>query len=299
MGIEAAPENAEEIIKSTPRPGHADFAGAIKYAHEDIRNVLERASARETLGRVAAGAVAKRLLAEFDIEVLGCTAAIGEVEVDTRAMTLKRIRVADEEPLIRCPDADAAEEMKRAIDAAKVAGDTLGGIFEVRVVGAPIGLGSYAHWEDKLSTRLAGALMSIQSVKGVEIGLGFEAARRRGSAVHDELLYDEERRGYYRETNNAGGIEGGMSNGEQIVLRAALKPISTLMRPLRTVDMATHEPAEALVERSDVCVVPRASVVGEAVVAFELARTMQEKFGGDSLGEMRRNYEGYLSYSRR
>lgn len=289
MGVEAAPPQSADLIKTAPRPGHADFAGAIKYNHADIRNVLERASARETLGRVAAGAVAKRLLAEFAIEVWGCTVAVGDVEIDTRGLTAAEFRAANDDPLTRCPDAAAAERMKRAIDAAKAAGDTLGGIFEVRVFGAPVGLGSYVHWEDKLSARLAGALMSIQSVKGVEIGLGFAAARLRGSAVHDELFYAEQR-GYYRETNNAGGIEGGMSNGEQIVLRAALKPIATLLRPLRTVDLATHEPTTALVERSDVCVVPRASVVGEAVVAFEMARALREKYGGDSLAEMQRNY---------
>lgn len=282
-----------------PRPGHADLSGVLKYGHQDARNVLERSSARETAVRVAVGAVAKQFLAEFGIHVGGYVIGIGSVTAAAPELSFEECwRLAGNSELFCCNElAEAA--MKAAIDAAKAEGDTLGGVVEVQVVGCPPGLGGYAQWDRKLDARLAMALMSIQAIKGVEVGIGFEAARRPGSQVHDEIFRDGARleRGansaYYRPTNNAGGIEGGMSNGEPIVLRAAMKPIPTLYKPLRSVDMRSHEPFEAAVERSDTCAVPAALVVAEAVVALEIANAFLEKFGGDSLTEIRRNYAGY------
>ncbi|MFH1029032.1 MAG: chorismate synthase [Pseudomonadota bacterium] len=278
-----------------PRPGHADLTGAMKYNHGDVRNVLERSSARETAVRVAVGGVARALLAEFGIRVGGYVIEVGGVVAEAPQESLDQLwqRAAASEMF--CCDPRAEVEMKLAIDVAKAAGDTLGGVVEVQVQGVPAGLGSYVHWDRKLDARLAMALMSIQAIKGVEVGIGFEAARRPGSRVHDEISYDN---GYCRDTNNAGGIEGGMSNGEPIVLRAAMKPIPTLYKPLRSVDMRTHEAFEATVERSDTCAVPAALVVAEAVVAIEIADALLEKFGGDSLVEIRRNLEGYLEQIR-
>jgi len=278
-----------------PRPGHADLTGAMKYNHGDVRNVLERSSARETAVRVAVGGVARALLAEFGIRVGGYVIEVGGVVAEAPQESLDRLwqRAAASEMF--CCDPRAEVEMKLAIDVAKAAGDTLGGVVEVQVQGVPAGLGSYVHWDRKLDARLAMALMSIQAIKGVEVGIGFEAARRPGSRVHDEIYYDN---GYCRDTNNAGGIEGGMSNGEPIVLRAAMKPIPTLYKPLRSVDMRTHEAFEATVERSDTCAVPAALVVAEAVVAIEIADALLEKFGGDSVVEIRRNLEGYLGQIR-
>jgi chorismate synthase len=273
-----------------PRPGHADLSGVLKYHHDDVRNVLERSSARETAVRVAVGGVARALLAEFGIQVGGFVTEVGGVcaiPPDEPLDVLWQCAASSE---MFCCDTTAEEEMKRAIDSAKVNGDTLGGVVEVQVLGVPAGLGSYVHWDRKLDARLAMALMSIQAIKGVEVGIGFEAARRPGSQVHDEIFYHD---GYCRDTNNAGGIEGGMSNGEAIVLRAAMKPIPTLYKPLRSVDMRTHEAFEATVERSDTCAVPAALVVAEAVVAIEIANALLEKFGGDSVVEIRRNIEGY------
>lgn len=294
------PEFRDESIAVTrPRPGHADLTGALKYDHRDVRNVLERSSARETAVRVAVGAVAKQLLAEFDIRVGGYVSAIGGVSVSAPDLPLEDLwRAAAESELFSC-DQSADEAMKRAIDDAKAAGDTLGGVVEVQVIGCPPGLGSYTHWDRKLDARLAMALMSIQAIKGVEVGLGFEVADRPGSQVHDEIFLDPARvdggslSPYSRRSNNAGGIEGGMSNGEPIVVRAAMKPIPTLYKPLRSVDMRTREPFEATVERSDTCAVPAALVVAEAVVAIEIAAAFLEKFAGDSLVEIRRNFEGY------
>lgn len=285
------PEHRDDSSAVTrPRPGHADLSGALKYNHRDVRNVLERSSARETAVRVAVGGVARALLAELDIRVGGFVTEVGGVSASIPNEPLGTLWQLAAESEMFCCDPLAEEEMKRAIDAAKAAGDTLGGVVEVQVLGVPIGLGSYVHWDRKLDARLAMALMSIQAIKGVEVGIGFEAARRPGSQVHDEIFYHG---GYCRDTNNAGGIEGGMSNGEPIVLRAAMKPIPTLYKPLRSVDMRTHEVFEATVERSDTCAVPAALVVAEAVVAIEIANALLEKFGGDSIVEIRRNIEGY------
>ena len=273
-----------------PRPGHADLTGVLKYHHDDVRNVLERSSARETAVRVAVGGVARALLAEFGIRVGGFVSEVGGIRAETPAGEPEELwrRAAASEMF--CCDPLAEQEIKRAIDAAKADGDTLGGVVEVQVLGVPAGLGSYVHWDRKLDARLAMALMSIQAIKGVEVGIGFEAARRPGSQVHDQICFSD---GYHRDSNNAGGIEGGMSNGEPIVLRAAMKPIPTLYKPLRSVDMRTHEAFEATVERSDTCAVPAALVVAEAVVAIEIAVALLEKFGGDSIVEIRRNIEGY------
>jgi len=278
-----------------PRPGHADLTGAMKYNHGDVRNVLERSSARETAVRVAVGGVARALLAEFGISVGGYVTEVGGVVAEAPQESLDQLWQRASASEMFCCDPRAEVEMKLAIDVAKAAGDTLGGVVEVQVQGVPAGLGSYVHWDRKLDARLAMALMSIQAIKGVEIGIGFESARRPGSRVHDEISYDN---GYCRATNNAGGIEGGMSNGEPIVLRAAMKPIPTLYKPLRSVDMRTHEAFEATVERSDTCAVPAALVVAEAVVAIEIANALLEKFGGDSVVEIRRNLEGYLGQIR-
>jgi chorismate synthase len=282
--------NAEPVTR--PRPGHADLAGAMKYGHTDIRNVLERSSARETAMRVAVGAVCKRLLDEFGISVVSHVIAIGGVYAKVDRLSHREIRRKTENSDLRCADHEAEKRMIRKIDDAQRSGDSLGGIFEVVVSGAPIGLGSHVHWDRKLDSRLAAALMSVQAIKGVEIGSGFGVANRPGSQVHDEIFWTP-KGGFFRKTNHAGGIEGGMSNGEDITLRAAMKPIPTLMRPLRSVDLETRKPFRASVERSDVCAVPAAGVVGEAVVAFEIAAGMIEKFGGDSMDEMRRNYEQY------
>lgn len=278
-----------------PRPGHADLTGAMKYNHGDVRNVLERSSARETAVRVAVGGVARALLAEFGIRVGGYVTEVGGVIAVAPQESLDLLWQRASASEMFCCDPRAEVEMKLAIDVAKAAGDTLGGVVEVQVQGVPAGLGSYVHWDRKLDARLAMALMSIQAIKGVEVGIGFEAARRPGSRVHDEISYDN---GYCRDTNNAGGIEGGMSNGEPIVLRAAMKPIPTLYKPLRSVDMHTHQAFEATVERSDTCAVPAALVVAEAVVAIEIADALLEKFGGDSVVEIRRNLEGYLGQIR-
>jgi chorismate synthase len=275
-----------------PRPGHADLAGVLKYGMTDVRNILERSSARETAMRVAVGSVAKRLLEEFGIEVMSHVLSIDGVFAKVSKTAPKEIRKRAEASELRCSDPEAEKRMMRRIDAAKAAGDSLGGVFEVIVTGAPAGLGSHTHWDRKLDGRLAAALMSIQAIKGVEVGAGFGTANRPGSLVHDEIYWSK-KDGFYRKTNMAGGIEGGISNGEIITLRAAMKPIPTLMKPLRSADLASKKPFKASVERSDVCVVPAAGVVAEAAVAFELAAAMIEKFGGDSIDEMRRNYHGY------
>ncbi len=273
-----------------PRPGHADLSGVLKYHLDDVRNVLERSSARETAVRVAVGGVAKALLAELGIRVGGFVTELGGISATVPEEPLETLwqRAGSSETF--CCDPAAEAGMKLAIDAAKSSGDTLGGVVEVQVIGVPPGLGSYVQWDRKLDARLAMALMSIQAIKGVEVGIGFDAARRPGSRVHDEIFFDD---GYRRNSNNAGGIEGGMSNGEPIIVRAAMKPIPTLYTPLRSVDMRTHEPFEATVERSDTCAVPAALVVAEAVVAIEIADALLEKFGGDSIVEIRRNMDGY------
>jgi len=283
-----------------PRPGHADLAGALKFATDDVQDVLERASARETAARVAAGGLAEQLLALFDIEVLGYVVAVGEVSAPAPEAPVARLRrLRDRSPLFTLlPEREAA--MKAVIDQARQAGDTVGGVVEVQAVNLPPGLGSYAQWCDRLDGRLAQALMSIPAVKGVEVGLGFEASRRPGSEVHDEIFYrrprsaGDRRGGFCRHTNHAGGLEGGVTNGEPVTLRAAVKPIPSLAKPLRSVDLVTKRPVLAVKERADVCVVAPAAIVAEAVVAFELAGAFLEKFGGDSLREVTRNFQGYL-----
>jgi chorismate synthase len=290
---EASREADPKPPVTRPRPGHADLAGALKYGQHDIRNVLERASARETAARTAVGAICKRLLREFDIEVFSHVTEIGGILAKTEGLSCAEIRDAAEASDVRCADPDAGDAMMRKIDEARKRGTTLGGIFEVVALNIPVGLGSYVHWDRKLDGRLARAVMSIQAIKGVEIGLGFEGARRFGFETHDEIFYEDGR--FVRRTNRAGGLEGGMSNGEPIIVRGAMKPISTQYAPMASVDLRTKEPFKASVERSDICSVPAAGVIGEAVVAFEIARALREKFGGDNLEEMRRNYHGYVA----
>jgi chorismate synthase len=301
MGYEApAAEATERDLRRVhlPRPGHADLVGVLKYDRGDARDILERASARETTARVAAGAIAKRLLAEFGIRVGSHIVSLGDVRAERPEPFPDDINaIADASPL-RTLDAAAEARMIAAVDAAREAGDTLGGVFEVVATGLPVGLGSHVAWDRKLDGRIAGAMMSIQAMKGVEIGLGFEAARRRGSDVHDELAVDStlERTGGYRRTrNNAGGLEGGITTGAPLVVRVAMKPLSTLMQPLKSVDLRTGDPREAIRERSDVVALAAAGVVGEAMLAIVLADALLEKFGGDSLVEMRRNFDSYLA----
>jgi len=276
---------------TVPRPGHADLPGALKYRHTDLRDVIERSSARETAARVALGAVAKKLLRECGVGIASHVISIHTVrtEIDPLSLGLSPDEVnarADRSP-VRCLDPEAEREMVARIDAAAQAGDTVGGVFEVVAVGVPPGLGSYVQWDRRLDGRLARALMSIPGVKGVEVGAGFGAASRYGSEVHDEIFW-EEGEGFRRRTNRAGGIEGGVTNGEPVVIRAAMKPIPTLRKPLRSVDLITKEPASAHRERSDVCAVPAAAVVGEAMVALVLAEALLEKFGGDTVEEVKR-----------
>lgn len=281
-----------------PRPGHADLAGVLKYDLKDVRDVLERASARETAARVSVGAIAKELLAQFGIRVTSHVTMIGNIRSEGRGLGFNQIVTVSENSPVRCANPDASALMCGEIELAAEEGDTLGGVFEVVVNGCPPGLGSYAQWDRRLDAALSRAVMSIQAVKAVSFGIGFESAVRKGSAVHDEIFYDK-KHGFYRKTNNAGGIEGGMTNGEDIVLQAVMKPISTLKKPLASVNIKTKKPIAATVERSDVCAVPAAGVVGEAVCAIEIANAMIEKFGGDSVEEMRRNYEGYLEEIRK
>ena len=276
-----------------PRPGHADLAGSLKYDRTDARDILERASARETVARVACGAVCKKLLREFSIEIGSHVAELGGVVADVGALLPSNVNeIADQSP-VRCLDKAAEQEIIRRIDAAKAAGDTLGGVVEVIALGVPVGLGSHVSWESKLDGRLAQALMSIPAVKGVALGLGFEAARRKGSEVHDEIMP-----GFSRATNRAGGTEGGMTTGEPLVARVAMKPISTLMSPLKTVDLKTGSPAQAQSERSDVTAVPAMGVIAEAMLAIVLTDALLEKFGGDALSELKRNVDGYLAQVR-
>jgi chorismate synthase len=282
-----------------PRPGHADLVGALKYDRRDVRDVLERASARETAARVACGAVAKRLLSLFDIRVESHVLSIGPVAASPPEVLPEDLNdVADRSP-VRCLDEDATARMMKAIDDAKQWGDTLGGVFEVVARNVPVGLGSYVAWDEKLDGRLAGAIMSIQAVKGVDLGLGFAGAYLPGSEVHDAIVRSEDRPrtgGLGRASNRAGGLEGGVTTGEPLRARGAMKPISTLRKPLPSVDLRDGSVGDAAVERSDVCAVPAAAVVGEAMVALVLADAFMEKFGGDSVTEVRRNFESYLTY---
>jgi len=277
-----------------PRPGHADLAGALKLNLHDARYVLERASARETAARTAAGALAKLLLREFGVTVLSHVIAVGHARLE-RAAEWQEIEAicANLDSPLRCVDSAVEARMKQEVDHALRAGDSVGGVFEVVARSVPPGLGSYAQWDEKLDGRLARAVMSIQAVKAVEIGAGVANAGSYGSEVQDEIRYDAARKRFVRPSNRAGGLEGGVTNGEDVVVRGYLKPISTLRRPLETADLRTKETVRAAYERSDVCVVPAAGVAGEAMVAFVLAGALIEKFGGDSLEEMRRNFEGF------
>lgn len=309
-GSGPAPQAERGRAVTRPRPGHADLTGGLKYGHRDLRNILERSSARETAARVAAGAVFKRLLGEFGINVYSWITGIGPVSMAPKTAygrSPAALFGMAESSEVRCPDARASAKMMNYIDKVKKTGDSTGGVFEVAVTGVPPGLGSHVQWDRKLDGNLARALMSIQAIKGVETGAGFASAAQPGSRVHDEIFYFKgalsgSRKGgywpqsprYYRKTNNAGGIEGGMSNGETILLRAVMKPIPTLYKPLRSVDIETKKPFKASVERSDVCAVPAAAVVAESAVAFEIARAFLEKFGSDSVTELERNYRGYL-----
>ena len=285
-----------------PRPGHGDLTGAIKYLGP-IRSVLERASARETCVRVAAGALTRQLLSEFGIEVVGYVVELGGLALTPVSEEIEQLRRLRDESEIYSLQPERDEEFKKFIDETSDAGDTLGGIVEVRVEGLPFGLGTHAQWDRKLDGRLAQAVMAVQAIKGVEIGLGFESARRPGSKVHDPIHYDESEKagatlGYQRPTNNAGGLEAGMTNGQPLIVRAAKKPISTLRKPLDSINMESKEAESASYERSDVCAVPAASVIVENVVAFEVAVALIEKFGGDSLEEMKARYDLFLEMAR-
>ncbi|MGE5239663.1 MAG: chorismate synthase [Chloroflexota bacterium] len=304
-GMSPEREHAGSIPAVTkPRPGHADLSGAMKYDHRDVRNILERSSARETAMRVALGAVAKRFLAEFDILVTSYVIQIGGIRMADGEIALFRDRLDDpslpgetDESPVRCPSPEHSAAMVKQIDEALQKGDSVGGVFDVITRGVPPALGSHIQWDTRLDGRLAHAVMSIQAIKGVEIGIGFDAAEKFGSDVMDEILYSEGR-GFYRETNNAGGIEGGTSNGMPLVIRAAMKPIPTLRKSLRSVEMHTKQPVDAAYERSDVCAVPAAAVIAEAMAALVVADAFIEKFGGDSLTETRRNYDGFMDQLR-
>ena len=305
MSVAPRPGADEETLRRVhlPRPGHADLVGMLKYGRKDARDVLERASARETAGRVAAGAVARKLLAELDVEIGSRVVRIGEAatapaedaaDPERLRELLRRADASD----VRCADESAAEAMRDAIRGAGRAGDSVGGVFEVVAFGVPVGLGSHVSWDRRLDARIAAAMMGIQAMKGVEIGMGFRAAARRGSDVHDEIETDPGRRstgGYRRRRNNAGGLEGGTTTGEPLVVRVAMKPLSSLRRPLDSVDLRTGEPAEAQRERSDICAVPAAAVIGEAMLAVVLADAALEKFGGDCLADVLAARDGYLA----
>lgn len=294
-------EGAEDKKRTVtrPRPGHADLAGALKYDFHDARYILERASARETTARVAAGALAKAFLSQFGIGVLSYVAAVGPVRLDRRASWDELVALSERnDVLLGCVDPEIEQKMKAVVDDAYRTADTVGGVFEVVAHGVPPGLGSHASWDTRLDGRIAQAIVSIQAVKGVEIGDAARGAAEFGSRVQDTIHYDRERRRFARGSNRAGGLEGGITNGEDVVVRGLLKPISTLRRPLESVDLVTREPEQASYERSDVCVVPAAGVIGEAMVALVLAQAFLEKFGGDSLRETRRNFEAYLGQVR-
>jgi chorismate synthase len=288
------PESATGAKRSDvtrPRPGHADLAGALKYGHDDIRNVLERASARETAARVAAGSLARQLLGRFGIRIASHVSAIGDVMLpESRVVSFTEAHALSDDDPLRCVDQDLQQRMIAFIDTAKEAGDTVGGAFEVIATGVPVGLGSYVQWDRKLDGRLAQAVMCIHAIKAVGVGIGPEVAFRPGSRVHDEILPPESDAGPVRPTNNAGGLEGGVTNGQDLRVTGFMKPIATLMKPLRSVDMTTMTDAPAAIERSDVCAVPAAAVVGEAMVAFVLGDAFLEKFGGDSVDEIERHY---------
>lgn len=304
MGAEVLPEdiNPEEIKRqiSRPRPGHADLVGGMKYGHRDLRNVLERSSARETTVRVAVGAVAKSLLNELGISIVSHVTEIIGIKADTTLVegkSVDEIREIIEADPCYCVDPEASAKMVVAIDEAKKAGDSIGGVVEVIVEGLPAGIGSYVHYDRKLDAKLASAILSINAFKGVEFGIGFEMARRKGSEVHDEILWNAEQ-GYTRSSNRLGGLEGGMSTGMPIVVRGVMKPIPTLYKPLQSVDIETKEPFKASVERSDSCAVPAASVVAEHVIAWEIAKAIMEQFHGDQLPQLKAQIEAHRAYTK-
>ncbi|MDQ0213693.1 chorismate synthase [Oikeobacillus pervagus] len=301
MGVEPLDEGAEEEIKrkvTKPRPGHADLNGGIKYGHRDMRNVLERSSARETTVRVAAGAVAKKLLKLLGIEIASHVIEIGGVKANSINFTsLKELQEVTEASPVRCFDQEAAEKMMKAIDDAKDNGDSIGGVVEVIVEGMPIGVGSYVHYDRKIDAKIAAAIVSINAFKGVEFGIGFEAGRKFGSEVHDEIAWEAEK-GYYRKTNRLGGLEGGMTNGMPIVVRGVMKPIPTLYKPLESVDIETKEVFAASIERSDSCAVPAASVVAEAVVAWEVASAIIDHFYSDRFDGLKASIEEHQRYAK-
>lgn len=284
MGITTADTESKRV--SIPRPGHGDLAGSLKYGHKDLRNILERASARETAARVAVCTAARKLIENYGMNVTGHVVQIGSSKANN--CNLAEIKANINKSELLCADSIAEEKMKKEIDNAREKGDSLGGIIEIIVSNVPVGLGSHVHWDRKLDGRIAGALMSIQAIKGVEIGAGFKAATLPGSMIHDEILGSNGN--YTRPSNNAGGIEAGMSNGQDIIVRVAMKPIATLYNPLRSVDINTGEEARAAIERSDICAVPAAAVVAEAVIAFEIAKAFLEKFGGDSIAEIDKRF---------
>jgi chorismate synthase len=298
MHPQAEPEEAGKRRISRPRPGHADLNGAIKYNHHDMRDVLERSSARETASRVAVGAVAKQILALCGIHIGGHVLRIGEVEAERVELTLEELVQRSEQSTVRCVDPNAEQPMKDLIDRAKKEGDSLGGVVEVIVEGVPIGLGSFVHWDRKLDARIAQAIVSINAFKGVEFGIGFEAAKRPGSEVHDEIIWSEEE-GFGRATNRLGGFEGGMTTGQPLIVRGVMKPIPTLYKPLMSVDIDTKEPFAASIERSDSCAVPAASVVAENVVAWEVAQALLEKFPADTIDELVEQVNAYRERTKR
>ena len=290
--------NIETVVEGEAmtriRPGHADLPGALKYGTRDLRDILERASARETVGRVCAGAASKALLGCLDISVMSHVLAVGEVEAERRPRTpgLEELKRADSDPM-RCLDSDLSKLMMEQVDMARERGDSLGGTFEIIAFGLPAGLGSHVHWDRRLDSRISAAVMSIQAIKGIEIGDGFDMAASRGSQVADIVYHDGEK-GFYRETNHAGGLEGGMTNGEPLVVRAAMKPIPTMTSPMESLDLVSKDRMTAAVERADVCAVAAAAVIAESAVAFVLAAALLEKLGGDSLGEIEKRYEVLL-----
>ncbi len=295
MGIEKLENQQKKILE--PRPGHGDLVGALKYNHKDIRNVIERTSARETAIRTAVGSIAKQLLSKFNIQIISHVLSIGEVKYKFTDKDIFKFKNLIEESCLRCIDTNVEKEMIDEINEAKRKGDSLGGSFEVIVKGVPVGLGSYSHFDRKLDGTLAQGIMSLQGIKAVEIGEGIDGITNPGSKFHDEIQYSIEK-GYYRNTNMAGGIEAGVSNGENIIIKGHMKPIPTLTQPLKTVNMFTKEEKEAVVERSDNCAVPSASIVAEGICAFIIAKEMVDKFGGDSIEEMMLNYKSYMNYLR-
>ncbi|MCX7626689.1 MAG: chorismate synthase [Candidatus Sumerlaeaceae bacterium] len=301
----------DQRVVTRPRPGHADLPGVLKFGQRDARNILERASARETAARVAVGSICRRLLEEFGISIFSHVVNIGGIRVNTKGLDFETIRTCAENSDLRVARPEVESQMKELIRKAKENGDTVGGVYEVIATGVPVGLGNTMNWDEKLDARLAYGLMSCQAIKGVSVGMGFDVADNLGSSVHDPIAFTDdpaERErlvrergrgpsgGFFHLSNNAGGIEGGMSNGEPIIVRAVMKPIATLMRPLQSVDLKTKDSFEAVRERSDVCAVPAAAVVGEAIVAFVLAQAFLEKFGGDSVAEIKANYCNYIEY---